>query len=86
MENGTPPDKLIVKVNGKTTRPLCPHPSVAVYKGTGSTHDAANFECGENTPVGKDAEDCDARVNQRLFEGRLCRRSRAPMLRGRACV
>jgi hypothetical protein len=67
VENGTPPDKLIVNVDGKTTRPLCPHPSVAVYKGTGSTHDAANFECGENAPVGKDTEDCDARVNQRLF-------------------
>jgi feruloyl esterase len=27
------------------TRPLCPYPKVAVYKGTGSTDDAANFEC-----------------------------------------
>jgi len=27
------------------TRPLCPFPQVAVYKGTGSTDDAANFAC-----------------------------------------
>jgi tannase/feruloyl esterase len=27
------------------TRPLCPYPMVAVYKGTGSTDDAANFLC-----------------------------------------
>jgi feruloyl esterase len=27
------------------TRPLCPFPQVAAYKGTGSTDDAANFSC-----------------------------------------
>ena len=27
------------------TRPLCPYPQVAQYKGTGSTNDAANFVC-----------------------------------------
>jgi feruloyl esterase len=27
------------------TRPLCPYPQVAVYTGSGSTDDAANFEC-----------------------------------------
>ena len=27
------------------TRPLCPYPEVARYKGTGSTDDAANFAC-----------------------------------------
>jgi len=27
------------------SRPLCPHPQVATYKGTGSTNDAANFVC-----------------------------------------
>jgi len=27
------------------TRPLCPYPKVARYKGTGSTDEAANFEC-----------------------------------------
>ena len=27
------------------TRPLCPYPQVARYKGTGSVDDAANFVC-----------------------------------------
>jgi feruloyl esterase len=27
------------------TRPLCPYPMVAAYKGTGNTNDAANFAC-----------------------------------------
>jgi feruloyl esterase len=27
------------------TRPLCPYPQVAVYKGSGSINDAANFSC-----------------------------------------
>jgi feruloyl esterase len=33
--------------NGKTdrTRPLCPYPQVAVYNGSGSTDEAANFVC-----------------------------------------
>jgi feruloyl esterase len=35
-------------VSGKTvrTRPLCPWPEVARYKGTGSIDDSANFTCG----------------------------------------
>jgi feruloyl esterase len=28
------------------SRPLCPYPQVARYKGRGSTDDAANFACG----------------------------------------
>jgi len=34
-------------VDGKVerTRPLCPYPQVATYKGSGSTDDAANFVC-----------------------------------------
>jgi feruloyl esterase len=27
------------------TRPLCPYPQVAIYRGTGSTNDGANFVC-----------------------------------------
>ena len=27
------------------TRPLCPYPAVATYKGTGDTNDARNFTC-----------------------------------------
>jgi len=30
------------------TRPLCPYPQTALYNGTGSTDDAANFHCGGN--------------------------------------
>jgi feruloyl esterase len=32
------------------TRPLCPYPQVAKYKGTGSTDDAASFICGLDNP------------------------------------
>jgi feruloyl esterase len=34
-------------VDGKVerTRPLCPFPQVATYKGTGSTDDASSFSC-----------------------------------------
>jgi feruloyl esterase len=34
-------------VQGKTvrTRPLCPYPQTATYRGSGSTDDAANFVC-----------------------------------------
>jgi len=28
------------------TRPLCPYPQTAIYKGTGSSDDSANFTCG----------------------------------------
>jgi feruloyl esterase len=30
------------------TRPLCPFPQVAKYKGSGSIDDAANFSCAVN--------------------------------------
>ncbi len=33
------------KKGAKMTRPLCPYPQVAVWTGTGSTDDAANFIC-----------------------------------------
>jgi feruloyl esterase len=48
-EAGTPPEVLIAShVTGNTvdmSRPLCPYPQVAVYKGAGSIHDAASFSC-----------------------------------------
>ena len=28
------------------TRPLCAYPQIAIYKGSGSLDDAANFSCG----------------------------------------
>jgi feruloyl esterase len=49
VEKGVAPDTLIAKkiVNGAVTRsrPLCPYPEVARYKGQGSIDDAASFEC-----------------------------------------
>jgi len=48
-ESNSAPDMLLAShVTGNNidmTRPLCPYPQVAVYKGTGSTNDAANFSC-----------------------------------------
>ncbi len=32
------------------TRPLCPYPELAVYKGSGSTNDAGNFVCSVRKP------------------------------------
>ena len=49
VESGKAPDQIVAShsTNGVVdrTRPLCPYPRVAVYKGTGSTDEAANFEC-----------------------------------------
>jgi feruloyl esterase len=49
VEKGKAPDTIIASkvVNGQTvrTRPLCPYPQVARYKGTGSIDEAANFSC-----------------------------------------
>lgn len=52
-EHNTPPEKIIAShaTNGAVdvTRPLCPYPQAAIYKGSGSTNDAANFVCGTPT-------------------------------------
>jgi hypothetical protein len=51
VEKGAAPDKIIgtgTAVDDPSmtlTRPLCPYPQVARYKGTGDTNDAANFAC-----------------------------------------
>ena len=47
VENGKAPDRIIATDWQKsgTTRPLCPWPRYAHYKGTGDPKDAANFEC-----------------------------------------
>lgn len=48
-EAGQAPEQIVAAhVSGNTidmTRPLCPYPQVAAYKGTGSVYDAANFSC-----------------------------------------
>jgi len=49
VEKGRAPEQIVASRvrDGKVdcTRPLCPYPQVATYKGTGSTDDAANFVC-----------------------------------------
>jgi feruloyl esterase len=49
VEQGTAPDQIVASrvVSGNTvrTRPLCPYPKKATYRGQGSTDDAANFTC-----------------------------------------
>ena len=54
VESGVAPDKIVatkhkVDTNPSSeairTRPLCPYPQAARYKGSGSTDDAANFTC-----------------------------------------
>jgi feruloyl esterase len=49
VEHGKKPDVIEAhhEQDGKVTmtRPLCPHPQVAQYKGKGDTNDARNFEC-----------------------------------------
>ena len=49
VEQGSAPDQIIAShaTRGQVdrTRPLCPYPQTAVYKGSGSTDDSANFVC-----------------------------------------
>ena len=49
VEQGQAPNVLVAShsTDGKVdrTRPLCPYPQIAKYKGTGSIDDAANFVC-----------------------------------------
>ncbi|HEY7501539.1 MAG TPA: tannase/feruloyl esterase family alpha/beta hydrolase [Vicinamibacterales bacterium] len=49
VERGVAPSRLIASrvVDGATvrTRPLCPYPQKAVYRGTGSTEDESSFAC-----------------------------------------
>jgi feruloyl esterase len=49
VEKGEAPDRVLARKSleggGELTRPLCPHPQRARYRGTGSTDDAASFDC-----------------------------------------
>jgi Tannase and feruloyl esterase len=53
VEKGTPPSSIIAAKfesndpdgKPKMTRPLCPYPQVAKYKGAGDPNDAVNFTC-----------------------------------------
>jgi hypothetical protein len=50
VENDVAPDTILAQGGAVATRtrPLCPYPTTAIYNGTGSTDDAANFHCGGN--------------------------------------
>lgn len=49
VEQGMPPDHIIASHVANQVvdriRPLCPYPRIALWMGTGSTDDAASFEC-----------------------------------------
>jgi feruloyl esterase len=72
VDKGIAPDKIIatkftddIPANGDVafTRPLCPYPQVALYKGRGNTNDAANFQCTED----KDDLSKDIREAAKLY-------------------
>jgi feruloyl esterase len=47
VEPAKAPDRVVAsRTNPERTRPLCPYPLVAVYKGAGNTDAAKNFVCG----------------------------------------
>jgi|SRR5579864_992971 len=52
VEKATAPSSIVASkfedqdpTHAKMTRPLCPYPQAAKYKGSGNPNDAANFEC-----------------------------------------
>jgi Tannase and feruloyl esterase len=61
VEDGVAPKEIIASKRQSSdpqspttrTRPLCPYPQVARYKGSGSTDDAANFICSKEQAGGK---------------------------------
>ncbi len=52
VENDVAPEKVLAQNTSggvvTRTRPLCPYPQTAIYNGSGSINDAANFHCGGN--------------------------------------
>jgi hypothetical protein len=60
VENGVAPEYLVGTQNlggGMTrTRKICQYPNEAIYNGTGSTNDEANFSCVVNTQVPADLQ------------------------------
>ena len=54
VENGNAPETILATNAAGSppvvtrSRPLCPYPQTAIYNGSGSINDAANFHCGGN--------------------------------------
>jgi hypothetical protein len=73
VEKGIAPDQIIatkynddVPANGAAfTRPLCPYPELAQYKGFGNPNDAANFRCVQDL----DDLNTDIQNAQKLYGG-----------------
>jgi feruloyl esterase len=53
VEQGIAPDQITGKGAQGMTRPLCPYPQYAEYKGTGDLKDAANLSCTASAPEAK---------------------------------
>ena len=74
VEKGIAPDKLIATkfVDDKPekgvamTRPLCPYPQAATYKGSGDTNDAANFECTHDAEIVHTLKDTSVKAPRAL--------------------
>jgi len=62
VENKLPPKTITATVTTggvvTRTRPLCPYPQTAIYNGSGSIDDAANFTCGGNLETREEV--CDS--------------------------
>jgi hypothetical protein len=62
VEHKVPPQTIASQISTggvvTRTRPLCPYPQTAIYKGSGSTDDAANFVCGGNLETREEV--CDS--------------------------
>lgn len=68
VENGTEPTSFtghrVVDDETVRTRPLCPYPEVARYKGTGSVDEAESFTCLALIPAVVDIKQTSAKLNK----------------------
>lgn len=48
VEKGVAPDQILGQGANGLTRPLCPYPQYAEYKGTGDMKNAENWVCKES--------------------------------------
>jgi feruloyl esterase len=92
VEKGIAPDKLIATkfVDDKPekgvamTRPLCPYPQAATYKGSGDINDAVNFECTHDAEVVRPLKDAGVKAPRPLHtpEPKYSRSARAQKIEG----
>ncbi len=83
VEKGKAPDRLIATKfldpadhakGAAMTRPLCPWPQFATYKGTGDNNDAANFECVQRElKAADDTSESSASPAMSSTEGKIYR-------------